>query len=241
MSFDWAITIAREDARCLGSLRLAPGVEIGEGPELLWLRGKQGDEQFQANLACLPAITRYEWLAPETLRPVDRRIAAERLPNLNWQPLQTWMLVESPASALPADTPPARLLQLVRSTDEREADLLLTSLKELQEFSAQVAEVRLRPLQFAANDRGEVIVRGSPLPPLPGRRFVLHDCIGVPAGFSWAPAVALEVVARCLRAPGDGLVLWCEDNTIRRLQAELFVQASRSALWATVRALASAS
>ncbi len=237
MQFRWAVTIAVEDAACVASLRLVPGIEIGEQLNEVWLRGQPGDQQLQARLLCLPAVRRYEWLGDDKLRPVDRRIPAERMPNLRWQSLQAWLQVASPVGALPGNKPRPAALTLARSADEREPELLLTSLAEFREFAANAAEVRLSRLQFSASDRGEVLVRGRPLPPLPGRRFVLHGCVAVPAGFFWTPPVSAEVLARCFAASLDTLVLWNENNTISRLHAEQFVPASRSASQATQKAL----
>ncbi len=235
----WAITLARDDANSVAALRLAPDVEVGEAGNALWLRGRHSDEQLQSKLNRLPAVARYEWLAPDLLRLVDRRIAVDRLPKLSWQPLPAWLKVASPVAAPSAEPPPSVPLRLVRSSDEREPELLLARLEDFQQFADDAAEVRLSRLQFAANDQGEVIIRGKPLPPLPGRRFVLHGGVAVPAGFSWAPAVSAEIVARSFSTSGDALVVWNENNMLSRLNAEQFVPASRSALRATAIAGAS--
>ncbi len=229
----WAITLAREDAACVAALRLEREVEVGETENALWLRGRHTDEHLQSKLRRLPAVARYEWLAPDLLRQVDRRITAERLPNLNWQPLSAWSKVASPVAALPAQAPARVPLRLIRSSDEREPELLLAAFGDFKQFAADAPEVRLNPLQFAVNSRGEVLIRGTPLPPLPGRRFVLHGGVAVPAGFSWTPAVSAGLLALCFGASGEELIVWNEDNTVSRLHAEQFVPASRSAVRTT--------
>jgi hypothetical protein len=130
-------------------------------------------------------------------------------------------------------------LRLVRSTAEDEPALLLTSIEDLTGFADGAAKVRLDRLVLAANEDGAVIVRGMPLPPLPGRRFVLHGSVAIPAGFAWDPPVSSEVLARRFGGSGEELVLWTEDGTIQRLHREQFVPASRSAIRATAQALAS--
>jgi hypothetical protein len=126
----------------------------------------------------------------------------------------------------------------VRSGEEREPSLLLTNLEEFNGFAVTAAQVRLERLQFAADDQGRVLVRGEPLPPLPGRRFVLHGSVAVPAGLAWHPAVSAEVLARRFGVSVDALVVWNEDGTITRLHAEQFVPATRSAARMTAQALA---
>jgi hypothetical protein len=159
------------------------------------------------------------------------------LPELRWQPLNAWLHVELPVAAFPAQEPRTVSLRLVRSTEEREPELLLTSLEEFQRFAIQAAQVRLDRLQFAAHLSGNVLVRGMPLPPLPGQRFVLHGGVAVPAGLAWQPAVNDQVLARCFGVSGDALVLWNEDGRITRLHGEQFVGATRSAVRTTAQAM----
>jgi hypothetical protein len=121
-------------------------------------------------------------------------------------------------------------LRIVRSAEERLVALLMTSLAEWREFALNAPEIRLRQLRFAVDEVGNVIVRGKPLPPLPGRQFVLHGNIAVRAGFIWEPAVSADVLSRRLGLATDALALFHEDGTFSRIEAEQFVPATRSAV-----------
>ena len=233
----WLLQLAREDAAALAPLRLCPGVEVAEGPSALWLRGRGEEGWVQRALRGMPAVERYEWLPDDRLRRLESRIPADRLPVLSWQPLARWLQAELPVAALPGWEPRLVPLRLVRSGDETPADLLLADLGEWTRFALQCAEVRLRPLQFAVNAGGEVIVRGNPLPPLPGRRFVGQPPLSVAAGFAWQPAVSLAVVSRRLGLSPDAIALWHEDGTFTRLHSEQLIAATRSAVRATLRDL----
>ena len=233
VNFPWVICLAREDATALAGLRLLASIEVAETEKEIWLRGKPGDESLAAKLFALPTRGQFELIAPNQLRQLNQRIPSARLPELRWQSLSAWLQVESSVAALPALEPRTISLRLVRSTNEREPELLLTSLESFQHFAVQAAQVRLDRLQFASNFTGEVLIRGTPLPPLPGQRFILHGGVAVPAGFAWQPAVSDEVLARCFGVSGDALVLWNEDGTITRLSGEQFVAATRSAVRAT--------
>jgi hypothetical protein len=237
VTFPWALSVAREDAAALVGLRLRPRIEVGQTGQQVWLRGQPADESLVALLHALPATGRYEWQAPDRLRRLDQRIPSARLPNLQWQPLDSWLLVELPAAALPANIPFAVALRLMRSGEEHEPDLLLTRINEFRNFARQAALVRLERLTFAAAADGRVLVRGTPLPSLPGSRFVLHDGVAVPAGFAWAPGVSKQVLARRFGASPEALVLWYEDGTSSRFHTEHFVPAAPSAVLATERSL----
>lgn len=237
VNFLWAICIALEDAASLSPLRQITGIEVGEDGANIWLRGKQGVEKLDAKLAALPARARYEWLNSNQLRQIDKRIPGGRLPAVQWQPLDAWLQVRIPAAAMAGEQPSRVALRLVRSACEQEPDLLLADLDDMVRFASTAARVRLERLQFAANGNGKVLMRGRPLPPVPGQRFVLHGRIAVPAGFSWEPHVAPAVLARRFSVSDDALVVWSEDQTMTRLHGEQFVPLSRSALRATQQAL----
>ena len=238
MNFPWVICLLEKDASALASLRLIQGLEAGAENQFVWLRGQRGDEGLGRRLSALPAHGRFEWLPDDRLRRLERRIPSERLPPLRWQPLNIWLQVQFPTGAMPASEPKPVSLQLVRSAEERDAELLVTRLDEWVQFARQAPLVRLDRLQFAVDASGRVLVRGKPLPPLPGGRFVLHGNIAVPAGFTWQPAVGQDVLIRAFGIGSDALALWEENGTIAPLHLEQFVPATRSAVRATHLAFA---
>jgi hypothetical protein len=236
----WVMCLGREDAASLSALRLVPGIEVAEDTDRIWLRGQNSEEKLSAKLSALPARARYELIAPNQLRQIGQRIPSARLPAFQWRPLDAWLQVELPSAAMPAEPASPVQLRLIRSIQEQEPDLLQTHLDQLIGFAAMAAQVRLDRLQFAANKAGDVLVRGQPLPPVPGRRFVTHGGVAIPAGYGWEPRVSPEVLARCFAVATDALVLWQEDNTFTRLHSEQFVPLSRRAIFATQAGLSEA-
>jgi len=229
--------MARDDAAALAALRLQGGLVVAVGGREVWLRGQPDDERLAARLLALPATGRFEWQPPDRLRPIEKRIPSHRLPALSWQRLDAWLQVEFPAAALPGNPPATVGLRLVRSGDERNADLLLTQVEAFRQFAAQAALVRLERLRFAAAADGRVLVQGTPLPSLPGQRYVSCGGVAVPAGYAWQPAVSAEVLAHRLGASDEAPVLWNEDGSITRFHSEHFVAATRSAVLATAQAI----
>jgi hypothetical protein len=233
MSFSWVICLAPRDAESLAPLRLTRGIEVAEKESFIWVRGASVDEKVERLVRALPAVARYEVTGGNRLRNLESRIPAETLPALNWQPVSAWLRVQ-------IKCPPPHVggyeghgsvpLRIVRSAEERPIALLMTSLAEWREFALNAPEVRLRQLRFAVDEAGNVVVRGKPLPPLPGRQFVLHGNIAVQAGFTWEPAVSADVLSRRLGLSTDALAIFYQDGTFSRIEAEQFVPATRSAV-----------
>jgi hypothetical protein len=254
MSSQWTIRLALTDAESLAPLRLTRGIEVAEKEPFIWIRGASNDEKLERLLRALPAVARYEVSSGNRLRNLESRIPSETLPALNWESVSTWLRVQMPASPRPEGPltptlspsdgergrdPSLRTvsIRIVRSAEERPIDLLVTNLAEWHEFAINAPEVRLRHLRFAADAAGNIVVRGKPLPPLPGRQFVVNANVAVQAGFTWEPAVSAEVLARRLGLSTDALALLHEDGTFSRIEAEQFVPATRSAVRETAQGI----
>lgn len=238
MNSAWAIRLSRHDAAALAGLRLRPALEVLESGDDVWLRSKSSDDELKAKLSALPALARCEWLPDDRLRPLGKLIPTGILPSSPWQPLKSWLQVAFPPAASLALEPARVALELVRSASEHESALLLTGLKEWSQYAATAAKVRLEPLRFAVDHSGRVLVQGNPLPPIPGKRFVIYGRIAVPAGFTWVPALSPAVLLRVFGGAESSLVLWEEQGTITRLSAEQFIPATRAAVKATQSAFA---
>lgn len=252
----WVIRIALADAESLAPLRLTRGIEVSEKEPFIWVRGASNDEKLERLVRALPAVARYQVSSGNRLRNLESRIPSETLPALNWQPVNTWLRVQMPSSPYVGKCPPPRVggyeghgglvaarpglplvsIQIARSAEERPVELLVTIVDDWREFAVTAPEIRLRQLRFAADVDGNVVIRGKPLPPLPGRQFVLHGNIAVQAGFTWDPAVTADVLSRRLGLSADALALFHEDGTFSRIEAEQFVPATRSAVRETAEA-----
>ena len=153
------------------------------------------------------------------------------LPQGPWESLLSlWMLVELPPSSLPAQIVNRIPLKLVRNSQHRDANLLLTSMEQWLTYGSTAPQIRLDRWDFAVSLDREVLIRGVPLAPIPGKYFALAGGIAVPCGWHWSPAVDVDVLARtfCL-AEGD-LILWRDDGRIEQIAEHQFVRATRSAI-----------
>ncbi len=118
---------------------------------------------------------------------------------------------------------------VVPGGEVREPALLETALEQLAAYAQTAPQWRLDRWSFAAAQGGRALVRGLPLPPLPGVRFVEAGGVYLPAGCAWSPAVEPAIVRQLLQlAQGDSAILH-PSGSWDRIAADDWVRASRSA------------
>jgi hypothetical protein len=187
----------------------------------------------------LPAIERYVVQSDQALLAQGALVPRGYLPQGKWLPLQHWLPVVAPQLLFleyrgegAKDT--SVVLTLIRDQTLREPNLLLTPQVAWSEYAASAPLIRLQRWSFAANDRREALIRGLPLPPLPGQRLVESAGVAVEAGWTWSPPVDAAVIRRKQRASSDDLLLLRAgpdaQAVVEVVPAASFVKASRSAV-----------
>lgn len=239
---NWVLRFDPDAESSLAHLRLIPGLEITRTQEALWLRGTSDPASSVSGpgfslIANLPASARYECLPDQRLRRLDQTIPTDRLPTTPWLPIAAWFQPECPVAVWPAQPPAAIPLRLMPSAEEIEPSLLQVDLHVFREFVDRAPRIRLERLRFAAAEDGQILIHGLPLPPLAGRRFCFHEGVAIPAGFTWSPHVASEVLTRCLAPPPGGVVLWHAEGGVSHIHPEQWVPVTRAAIRATAEDL----
>ena len=233
MNPTWAARLRRADARLAASLRLRANVEACESGDDLWLRGAGMTEDLDVELRKIAPEQRYDVLPDGQLKPDGLRIPEGKLPRADWRPLIEYITPEAPPAASPGVV--ERLsLKLVRSETEKPATLLVTTFHAFADYAETAPSLRLDPLRFAA-DGGRALLRGTPLPPLPGTRYVEEHGVAVPAGWSFSPSVGTAVIRALLELDGDDVALFATDGSFERIRAAQFVPARRSAVRLTAK------
>jgi hypothetical protein len=208
-----------------------PGLEVAELGDLLWVRGPGGEEEAASILALVPAARFFDLLAPDRLRPRGRLVPTARLPAARFLSLRSWLTLRVPSLALPGETKTGVELRLVPGRapgrPSGNDELLLTDLEGFRRFLAHAPIHRLTPLVFTVNGESEVLVRGTPLPPIPGERYVLRNGIAIPAGWVWTPTVAPHVLRTWLGLAPSTLAVWRRDGTIGEVPPSAFSPATR--------------
>lgn len=226
----------------LGPLRLRSGVlTCVDAAGSTWVQGPT-DERLDQVLRSVAGAERFTVGADGELRAPGRRLAPTgvRLPRGPWRPLASVLTPVATATASAALAPPARVpLTLERApAPPPGADApgaLLVRRDRFVAWALAAPQVRLDRLEIAARaDRAEVLVRGRPLPPLPGVLFVVDDGVAVPAGLCVRPALDATTLRALLDlGPGDLALLGLGAGKagpalVERVEASRFAPASRA-------------
>jgi hypothetical protein len=229
----WAVCVPWAKAASTLVLRLKPGLLAARDGDRIWLRGHDWSEGTTRLLRQLPVEAWYRVQPDGQLIRVDSRVPSGRLPALDWRPFETHWELRLPPASLPGRAGGRVALRLERTDDGRDADAILLDSPTWGRYAAIAPAVRLKPLSFAVCDDGRCLVRGRPVPPLPGLRLWESSAVLVPCGFTWEPAVDTAVVRQVLDVGDEDVVLWNADGSWERLPADQFVRATRSAARAT--------
>ncbi|MFO0905074.1 MAG: hypothetical protein U0939_18860 [Pirellulales bacterium] len=235
MTIRWAAVVPHARRSSVLPLLSRPGVETLDAPDGLWVRGDATDEEELRRLIPGEPVFRLD----EALRlwPLGGRVPQGRSPAGDWRPLRSLFQLELPLAAQGShDTlaalPRAVPLRLVRSGAERPAELLIVESGAWYEYAETAPQWRLERLAMAARRDGRVALWGVPLPPLPGRRYWLHDGLATPCGWHWDPPFSTRVLRSRLSLAADELAL-VESSGCEVIPAQAWVRATRSAVRAT--------
>jgi hypothetical protein len=234
----WVLVVPGASAAALARVRPQRGLEVLEQKGAIWLRGEWHSDDLDRQLRLVPGGLRMAVLADGQTVPASKLVPLGRLPEGEWIPLVDWLRITLPA-ARPAPPQPITplTLWLVPSGCLREGALLETSLAGWCQYVDTAPQWRIDRWTFVAASDGQVIVRGLPLPPLPGVHWVLEESVAVPAGYAWSPAVDALTVQQALGLAAGELALLRPDGTWDRLAGDDWTRASRSAARATREAL----
>lgn len=236
MNARFALSLPLADAALLGPLRRWPAVEVSRADDSVWLRAASLQDEQWEYCRRLPGVDRYEVLEDGQLLPAGKLVPRGVLPAGPWEPLAAWLRVELPSSDTSLAAAPRMALKLIRSSEPRAATWLLTDMNEWRCYASTAPQARLARWTFAADAAGNVIVRGTPLPPLRGTQYVEENGIAVPAGWTWSPAVDAAVVRTSLQMEPGACALWQTDGSWQKITADDWVRATRSAVRLTAEA-----
>lgn len=233
----WAIAVAVVDARLLAPLVGLNSVTACIAGEAFWVQGKcQRDEEREA-VEEFVSGDKYHVLRDGQLIPWIARVPKGHLPAGPWVPVHQVWKPQFPTAAMAIAHAPRAKIAMVRDEHERPCNLLLTDHHRWTTFVKTCPQVRLAKWSFAASADGRVLIRGTPLPPVPGTRYVEQAGVAVEAGWWWSPDVSPHVVRRALSIPSGAIGLLSADGQLELVPGSEFVTATRTAVAATAHAV----
>jgi len=245
---EWAVRLDQTRSNRLPELRLRDDIKVGEVAGQIWLRG-ECENSVDPPIRSLPGD--HFTIAHEIqLVPVGKQVPLGFLPTTDWLSLREWLQVSPPVARwAKAESPTARLrlaslAESGSSNDSRSAvasedvdsSAILVTLDDWHSYADSAPQVRLDRLRFAAAADGRILVLGTPLPSLPGTRFIIVEQIAIPAGSRWGPNVDPAVV-RSVFGVSDSLVLWYSTDSWELIPTDAFVAATRVAIRSTFSSL----
>jgi hypothetical protein len=223
------LILSARDREALGAVRCLPGLRVAEAEGALWLRGIDTDATPDLRLRQLPAVQTYLLDGADHLFPPGGFTPVGALPDVHWTPLAAFIRPELPTSALPGKGVGQYPVKLVPSGRAEAGGALVTSLSVWQQYAATAPEVRLQGLRFAASENDQVLVLGTPLPPVPGKEYWLTHNLLLPAGFDFQWPLAAGLLAAKLNPRNDAVLRFGPDGSWEKIPREALVPASRSA------------
>lgn len=231
----WAARAPRQAAGEMAALRTLANLRGCETANELWVRGELFSEELPQQIRLATGAELFSVTEIDELIPWGCRVPVGRLPDGMWMPLAELLTPNFPQAGFASRRHPTCGLRLMRSDQTQEADILEVDLATWARFVRSAPWVRLSRWEFAASASGRVLVRGLPLPALPGRRYWQAEGLLISVGYRWFPAVAANVVRRILRLSPEEWALWsAESARWERIPAEAFVPVRRENVHQTV-------
>lgn len=226
----WAICIKPDGVDSLGPLRCMRGLQVCMEDEEIWVRGENLETLSSLEVRSLPAVGRYQ-IDTDRLLPLGKRLPVGLLPKGPWSPLQEWAEVDMARPLLPGKTLDRLALSLTPSESPAESNLLITSVEACRVWAEHASALRLARLSIASDlSQQRVLVKGTPLPPLPGARYVINDSVGLPTGYDFDLSISRVDVVSLLRLSPGQCALFEPDGSWSVFNDDDLTAATRSTL-----------
>lgn len=218
-----------KDRDRLGAVRCISGLEAAEDGTYIWLRGIN-ETNINNEIKRLPVKSTYyinennELFHPGMLTPVDI------LKSLQWLPLQKFISVEAPISAMPGVVKEKINIAIVVSSKERKGTALLTSLSVWKRYAETASASRLEAITFVVSEKNEVLIMGNPLPSLPGKEFWETQDVLIPCGYDFQVSMMPFFINKAWNKQKKYIILFNTDSEWQRIEKGYFVQGKRSAV-----------
>lgn len=225
---EWIFVIDKKHEAALGKVRCISGLRAARQGDKLWLSGWPMKQPLPLELKQLPAKHTFRLNEKQQLFPSHGLTPVMVLPDLKWEPLPIFIPVRLPTAALPAEAPKGLELRLVASPNAHQGVALLVGLHAWIAYVETAPQVRLDRWRYAVSEEREVLVLGTPLPPLPGREYWQYESMLLPGGYDFEYAFLRKAIQEKINPEKDARVLWTENGAWQCIPNEDFLPVSRS-------------
>jgi len=223
------LILQNKDKAALGAVRCIAGLQAATQGDQIWVRGIDVSTK-DLRIQQLPAIETCRLEKGDLLFPNEKITPIGKLPELEWESLETFITVEPPVSAMPGEVQDSLPIRLVISEKEKNVEALLIDLSVWKKYARTAPQVRLENIQFAVSENEEVLICGTPMIPLPGKTFWLRDRILLPSGYDLEMPVFAKMIQRRLDREGMSFILFRENGTWEKIPFQHLVKGQRSAI-----------
>ena len=223
------IILQKKDKAALGAVRCIANLKAAIQEDKIWIRGIDFQTK-DLRIQQLPSIQTYRLDEDDLLFPNKKITPVGKLPELEWEYLQTFISVEPPVSAMPGEVQDSLPIRLVVSKKEQNVEALLVDLAIWKRYAASAPQIRLEQIQFAVSEHDEVLICGTPLIPLPGETFWLRDKILLPSGYDLELPVFAKMIQQRLDADGASFILFRKNGIWEKIPFQHLVKGQRSAI-----------
>ncbi len=239
ITMSWVARVPLDHADAVALLRNEPGLIACECDAFFWIRSASPTSALKDELAQrLRKEAVAELLhvtATGTVIPWGKRVPIGQLPSGPWLPLPELFTPVAPLAGYAAQRPAPATITMVPSETIVAPTLLRLPLAEWNAYVRTAPNLRLARWEFAANTTGDVLIRGTPLPPIHGQHYWEADGLFVPCGWMWSPAVSADIMRTVLRLEsGTFALVDVTTSTWEIIPPEAFVPARRQNVRRTV-------
>jgi len=220
----------KDKLNSLATIRALPNLQIAFWEDYFFVKGFTEKADTDPIIAALPVEKVFFLKEQNLLFEKGKSTPTQELPNLQWQFLTQALPIEMPVAALPGKTPQPLFIRLIPSQKPEKGTLLKTDLKTWQQFAETTLEVRLQRLQFAVSENGNVLIWGTPLPPIPGEEFWENKHSFLPCGWEFEHSILGDLVQQKWNMERDAVLIFDKEGEWQRIEKENFVKGSRSGI-----------
>lgn len=216
----WAFRIPRTNADRAGILRSIRDTQMAVVDDVVWVKGKNLDEALLSILAAIADGPVFVLTEEFLLTPVRQTVPTDHLPQCNFVSAKHFFHPTLPIPQLPREFSRRVQLKLIRCPVEHPAEFWRGAASTFKEWVETSPAIRLQQVRYAVSsgETPEIIARGNPLPPLPGRMYWLAGQVALPLGWHWSPmidqAAMNEIILQSINASSqETIVIWQQSTT----------------------------